>query len=85
MSSGKLEKCPFWKTRFSEGRVGGTGCPILEFMRAREPGLQAPSNLAGSKIETPTFFWSFEFFSKLRPYKFFTGSKSSKIVAVVLK
>ena len=25
--------------------------PVLESMRAREPGLQAPSNLAGSKIK----------------------------------
>ena len=31
--------------------IGST--PVLESMRAREPGLQAPSNLAGSKINNP--------------------------------
>ena len=30
--------------------------PVLESMRAREPGLQAPSNLAGSKIKNTHFF-----------------------------
>ena len=30
--------------------------PVLESMRAREPGLQAPSNLAGSKIKNNQFF-----------------------------
>ena len=30
--------------------------PVLESMRARKPGLQAPSNLAGSKIKIPAFF-----------------------------
>ena len=29
--------------------------PVLESMRAREPGLQAPSNLAGSKIKNTHF------------------------------
>ena len=29
--------------------------PVLEPMLAREPGLQAPSNLAGSKIENTRF------------------------------
>ena len=29
--------------------------PVLESMRAREPGLQAPSNLAGSKIKITHF------------------------------
>ena len=31
-------------------------CPVLESMRAREPGLQALSNLAGSKIENTRIF-----------------------------
>ena len=30
--------------------------PVLESMRAREPGLQAPSNLAGSKIKNTHIF-----------------------------
>ena len=50
--------------------------PVVESMRAREPGLQAPSNLAGSKTKNDHIFWPIEFFSKLRYYKFFTGSKS---------
>ena len=29
--------------------------PVLESMRAREPGLQAPSNLTGSKIKITHF------------------------------
>ena len=31
----------------------------LESMRARKPGLQAPSNLAGSKIKNTHFFPSY--------------------------
>ena len=31
--------------------------PVLESMRAREPGLQAPSNLAGSKIKNTRVFF----------------------------
>ena len=31
-------------------------------MRAREPGLQAPSNLAGSKIKNTHIFFPHEFF-----------------------
>ena len=35
--------------------------PVLESMRAREPGLQAPSNLTGSKIKsTHIFFPSYD-------------------------
>ena len=30
--------------------------PVLESMRAREPGLQAPSNLTGSKIKNTHIF-----------------------------
>ena len=30
--------------------------PVLESMQAREPGLQAPSNLTGSKIENTHIF-----------------------------
>ena len=52
--------------------------PVVESMRAREPGLQALSNLAGSKTKNDHFFWSIEFFSKLRYDKSFTGSKSFK-------
>ena len=33
--------------------------PFLESMRAREPGLQAPSNLAGSKIKNTRIFTSY--------------------------
>ena len=32
-----------------------SSCPALGSMRAREPGLQAPSNLAGSKIKNTHF------------------------------
>ena len=32
-----------------------TTAPVLESMRAREPGLQAPSNLAGSRIKNTHF------------------------------
>ena len=49
--------------------------PVVESMRACEPGLQALSNLAGSKIKNAYIFWLIEFFSKLRYHKFFTGSK----------
>ena len=35
-------------------RVGTA--PVLESMRAREPGLQAPSNLTGSKIKNTHIF-----------------------------
>ena len=38
------------------------GDPVLESMRAREPGLQAPSNLAGSKIKNTHVFFPQEFF-----------------------
>ena len=31
-------------------------CTVLESMRAREPGLQAPSNLTGSKIKNTFIF-----------------------------
>ena len=44
-------------------------CPVLESMRAREPGLQAPSNLAGSKIKNTHFF----------PYNFFLRDVISNI------
>ena len=30
--------------------------PVVESMQARKPGLQAPSNLAGSMTKIPTFF-----------------------------
>ena len=33
-----------------------TVAPVLESMRAREPGLQAPSNLTGSKIKNTHIF-----------------------------
>ena len=36
--------------------------PVLESMRAREPGLQALSNLAGSKIKNTHVFFPHEFF-----------------------
>ena len=38
--------------------------PVLESMRAREPGLQAPSNLEGSKIKNTHVFFPHEFFLK---------------------
>ena len=43
------------------------GCRIYASLRAW---------LAGSKTKNDHIFWSIEFFSKLRYYKFFTGSKS---------
>ena len=56
--------------------------PVLESMRAREPSLQAPSNLAGSKTKNTHMFWSIDFFLKVKvkDYKLFTGSKSFKVV-----
>ena len=36
-----------------------TWTPVLESMRAREPGLQAPSNLTGSKIKNTHIFLPF--------------------------
>ena len=36
--------------------------PVLEFMRVREPGLQAPNNLAGFKIENANNFFPYYFF-----------------------
>ena len=35
--------------------------PVVESMRACEPGLQALSNLAGSKTKMPTFFGQLNF------------------------
>ena len=51
--------------------------PVVESMRAREPGLQAPNNLAGFQDKKAHIFWSIEFYSKL--IKFFTGSKSFRV------
>ena len=36
--------------------------PVLESMRAREPSLQALSNLAGSKLKNTNVFFPREFF-----------------------
>ena len=45
--------CPFgWK----ENTQIAVDSPVLESMRAREPGLQAPNNLTGSKIKYTHFF-----------------------------
>ena len=38
--------------------------PDLESMRAREPGLQAPSNLTGSKIKNTHIFLPLLFLSQ---------------------
>ena len=43
--------------------------PVVESMQAREPGLQAPSNLVGSKTKNDHIFWPIEFFSNLRYVK----------------
>ena len=38
--------------------------PVVESMRAREPGLQAPSNLTGSKIKNTLIFLPLLFLSQ---------------------
>ena len=43
----------------------GTVGPALESMRAREPGLQAPGNLAGSKIKSTQIFFPSLFLSQI--------------------
>ena len=49
---------PFLRNNFQRLSVkGGRGwVPVVESMRAREPGLQAPSNLEGSKTENAHIF-----------------------------
>ena len=59
--------------------------PVVESMRAREPGLQAPSNLAGSKTKNANIFWSIKSFSEFICDKFFTFSKSHRSGYIVLK
>ena len=39
--------------------------PVLQFIQARKPGLQAPSNLAGSKIKKHPFFPLINSFSEV--------------------
>ena len=40
-------------------------CPVLESMRAHEPGLQAPSNLTGSQIKNTHIFPLINYFSEI--------------------
>ena len=40
--------------------------PVVESIQAREPGLQASSNLAGSKTKNTHIFWLIEYFPRLR-------------------
>ena len=49
-----LEERVKWNRRGK--KVSYPGNPVLESMRARKPGLQAPSNLAGSKIKNAHIF-----------------------------
>ena len=45
--------------RILDGKITTLGklcSPVLESMRAREPGLRATRNLAGSKIKNTQFF-----------------------------
>ena len=55
--------------------------PVVESMRTCEPGLQAPSNLAGSKTKNAHIFWSIGFFSKLRNYNSSQAPQAPKYVA----
>ena len=59
---------PFLRKIFQRLSVkGGRGwAPVVESMRAREPGLQASSNLAGSKTKNTHIFWLIEYFPRLR-------------------
>ena len=45
-------------------KAGAAGGPVLESIRAREPGLQAPSNLTGSKIKNTHIFLPLLIFSQ---------------------
>ena len=53
-------------------------CPVLESMRAHEPGLQAPSNLAGSQIFSPYWFFLRDRISNI-------GKSTRQIVVLILK
>ena len=56
----------------------GPNGPVLESMRAREPGLQAPSNLAGSHIFFPYWFFLSDRISNI-------GKSTRQIVVLILK
>ena len=62
---GEGKQAPVQLNKEASGKVTKLRTPVLESMRAREPGLQAPSNLAGSKMKNTHFFPLINSFSEI--------------------